>query len=153
MPWPLEVIGVPSRKPMRVRLSVGHAIEETAMPVWRTIPVQAQPELTLKSWRVYELPSGDRHLVGYCIQNREGRVSSAVRTLDAVALRAITRRGRVYELSGQPGVNLDAEYVWNRWAGLNSVTSWTDVTEAFWNDHTTKTDVRPQGIKPKQVDE
>ena len=105
------------------------------MPVWRTQPVPQQPELTLRDWRVIELPDDDRHLVGYCSENREGRVTSVVRALDAVALLAITGKGRVYKLAGTPGTNLDAEYVWNRWAALNSVENWSDVTEAVWKDH------------------
>ena len=44
------------------------------MPVWSTIPVNGQPELTLERWSIYELPDGDRHLVGWAIENREGRV-------------------------------------------------------------------------------
>lgn len=105
------------------------------MPVWRTAPVSSQPELSLRSWRIFELLNGDRHLIGYCTENHEGRVSTAIRTFDASALHATTATGRVYALHGSPGADLDADYVWSRWARTNSVESWTDVTGAVWEHH------------------
>ncbi len=105
------------------------------MPVWRTHPVEEQSTLTLESWKVIELPEGDRHLVGHCVENFEGRVTSVVRQFDPSALRAITKSGRVYLLRGRSGSTLDAEYVWSRWAGLNNVTSWTDITDSVWQEH------------------
>jgi hypothetical protein len=108
------------------------------MPVWRTQPVEEQGSLTLRSWKIVELPDGDRHLVGYCVENLEGRVSSAVRTFDPQALRGVTGTGRVYTLRGRPGVNADAEYVWNRWLGLNAQSVWIDVTASVWHEHISK---------------
>lgn len=117
------------------------------MPVWRTAPVSSQPELSLRSWRIFELPNGDRHLVGYCTENQEGRVSTAIRTFDASALHATTATGRVYALHGSPGVDLDADYVWSRWARTNSVESWTDVTEPVWDEHVASAAVGTHNVK------
>lgn len=108
------------------------------MPVWRTRPMQEQGQLTLDSWQVMELPNGDRHLVGYCAENREGRASSAVRDIDSKTL--TTGTGRIYVLRGRPGVDLDAEYVWDRWRGVNKVESWTDVTSSVWQQHVDATE-------------
>lgn len=105
------------------------------MPVWRTRPVKEQRLLTLRSWQVLQLPDGDRHLVGYCIENNEGRVSSVVREVDAKTLRVKTGTGRTYVLKGRPGGNLDAEYVWRQWAAANSIESWEDVTGEVWQQH------------------
>ena len=105
------------------------------MPVWRTRPTEEQNTLTLEDWKILELQNGDRHLVGHCIENQEGRVSSAIRNFDPGSLRFQTKAGRVYLLHGPPGINMDAEYVWARWAFVNSVSSWTDVTEVAWNKH------------------
>jgi hypothetical protein len=105
------------------------------MPIWRTHPVEEQDSLTMRSWRIVELPEGDRHLVGFCVENFEGRVSSVIRTFDPQALRAVTSTGRVYTLCGRPGVNADAEYVWNRWLALNAQAMWTDVTALVWDEH------------------
>jgi|UPI00083876CB hypothetical protein len=52
------------------------------MPIWRTPPVTEQAGLTLRNWRVIQLADGTQHLAGYCIENREGRVSSVVREID-----------------------------------------------------------------------
>lgn len=105
------------------------------MPVWRTRPVQEQGQLTLDSWQVMELPNGDRHLVGYCVENREGRASSVVRRIDDKTLRVTTGTGRIYVLRGRPGTDLDAEYVWGRWREVNKVESWSDVTSSVWQQH------------------
>ena len=104
------------------------------MPVWNTLSAQVQPELTLRSWQVMQLPCGDLHLVGYCIENSEGRTSSAVEVFDKERLVAMTDSGRVYRLLGSPGGNLDAEYVWRRWARINDATEWTDIGPAIWRE-------------------
>ena len=105
------------------------------MPVWHTLPVDDQGCLTLTSWQVLQLPSGDRHLVGYCIENSEGRVSTVVREFDTGKLHAKTDSGRVYILRGRPGGDLEAAYVWERWTRINSADSWEDVTAAVWAQH------------------
>ena len=53
--------------------------------------------------------------MGYNFAGREGRVSSPIVTFDAATMRGITHTGRVYELKGPPGLNMDAEYVLDRW--------------------------------------
>jgi hypothetical protein len=113
------------------------------MPVWRTRPVQEQGQLTLNSWQVMELPNGDRHLVGYCVENREGRASSVVRKIDSKTLRVTTGTGRIYVLRGRPGVDSDAEYVWGRWREVNKVESWSEVTSSVWRQHLDATKSRP----------
>lgn len=105
------------------------------MPTWSTRPVTEQGALNLSEWRVMELPEGERHLVGYCLENNEGRVSSPVLDLELKPLRATTSTGRVYLLSGAPRHNSDAMYVWDQWIKIYSIESWTDVTESVWNGH------------------
>jgi hypothetical protein len=83
------------------------------VPIWITAPVARQPQLTLVRWSVAELlSSGDRHLVGFAVENREGRVSTAVQTFDADRMVALTLSGRVYKLEGHQGVDIDGLYVW-----------------------------------------
>jgi hypothetical protein len=105
------------------------------MSIWSTRPVTEQGILTLSEWRIMEFPDGERHLVGYCLENDEGRVSSSVLALEQKTLRATTSSGRLYLLSGAPGHNSDAMYVWGQWAIINSIESWTDITDAVWNEH------------------
>lgn len=118
------------------------------MSVWLTIPVTRQPSLTLRNWSVYQLPDGKRHFVGYCIENFEGRVSSEIKAFDPNTLRGTTATGRVYQLQGSPGLNSDAQYVWNAWARINRIDSWTDCTDAVWFEHLdgrTEDHVKPPG--------
>ena len=105
--------------------------------MWRTRPVMEQAGLTLREWQVVQLPNGDRHLIGWCVENREGRVSSAVRDIDYKKLIAISETGRLYVLEGRPGADPDpdGQYVWSRWTALNAVEAWEDVTESVWSRH------------------
>lgn len=73
------------------------------MPTWSVATVDEQPDITLQCWRVYETERGEHHFVGYCIENESGRVSSAIVSFDAKSGAGITRSGRRYVLSGEPG--------------------------------------------------
>lgn len=105
------------------------------MSIWPTRPVAEQGTLTLVNWRILEVPSGGWHLVGYCWENYEGRVSSLVLNIEEISMRATTISGRVYLLMGAPAHNSDAMYVWSQWRVINSIESWTDVTDSVWNGH------------------
>lgn len=102
------------------------------MSVWTIAEVSDEPETTLTNWQVIELPNGDRHLVGYAIEAREGRVSSFVEFFDQASLRAVTSSGRTYQLEGRPGIDRDGEYVWRRWARINHATEFKDVSAEVW---------------------
>lgn len=103
------------------------------MPVWTTIPVAHQPTLTLERWSIFELPDGDRHLVGWAVENREGRVSSEIEQFDVKKMCGVTSTGRVYRLKGNPGRNSDAEYTWNQWRRYNDVEAFADVSGEVWD--------------------
>ena len=72
------------------------------------------------------------HLVGYCLQNNEGRVTSAVSHFSPTSLTAVTHSGRTYQLSGPPGNDRDACHVWERLAANSGITEWTDMAEQIW---------------------
>lgn len=99
------------------------------MAVWEVASVEEQPSLTLLSWRVVEIEAGTRHFMGYCPENQEGRVSTAIVSFDPATGKGITVSGRVYQLLGYPGADRDADYVWHTWCRVNSVTSFVDVTD------------------------
>jgi hypothetical protein len=109
---------------------------ESAMPVWKAKPVSQQPEVTLVRWSVIETDKAERHFVGYCLEDRWGRVSSAIRQFDQKTLCGVTQSGRVYKLSGPSGYDPDATYVWERWSAINGVRSAHDVSpeiaDATW---------------------
>lgn len=102
------------------------------MPVWRIAPIAEEPSCTLTSWNVFETERQERHLCGYALESREGRVTSAIATFDPEQASAATRSGRIYELRGRPGANADAEYVKATWLRVNASTEHRDVTEEFW---------------------
>jgi len=98
------------------------------MPIWRTTPVTKQPSITLIRWCVFELEDGDRHFVGYCPENREGRVSSRIAEFDPATMQGVTRSGRVYRLLGPSGYDADAAYVWNCWKAGYKIEGERDVS-------------------------
>ncbi len=102
--------------------------------LWPVPGVVEEPDLSLESWQVFETNTGERHLVGYCIERWEGRATSAIVAFDAVNRVVITKSGRSYALRGGPSVHPDAIYVWSAWKVVNAVTSETDITARVWDE-------------------
>lgn len=106
------------------------------MNVWSIESVEEVPELTLKAWRVFEVPlDGEgqdwtRHFVGYAVELHQGQVCSPVQAFDPTTRCGATRSGRIYRLAGRPGHDADALYVWGRWKAINEMTQERDVTDA-----------------------
>lgn len=103
------------------------------MALWKTLPIEDRPQIVLVRWRIYEVLATDsvpatRHFVGYNCRDVEGRVSSAITTFDPQTLTGITNSGRIYSLSGDAGSDSDAQYVWQRWCILNSVTEFREIS-------------------------
>jgi hypothetical protein len=99
------------------------------MPIWSVRSVTSQPSLRLRDWSIIEIQNGDRHFVGYNVDDSEGRVSTAIREFDPKTRRGVTSSGRVYQLLGEPGYDPDAAHVWEGWKRVNSVLSSKNVTE------------------------
>ncbi len=116
---------------MANRKDIFYVIERQS--IWATPDVSVQPEVSLVRWRVVEVQTTDqqieRHFIGYNVAGREGRVSTAIQEIDFAARRGISLSGRVYDLVGPPGHDLDGEWVWEHWARVNQVTNEVDVTE------------------------
>jgi hypothetical protein len=98
------------------------------MPVWTIAEVADEPAVTLTDLQVRELPTGDRHLVGFALESRKGRVSSTIEVFDPASVRAVTRSGQTYRLYGPSGIDCYGEYVWRSWSRLYDVTQFADVT-------------------------
>lgn len=103
------------------------------MPVYPLPSVTDMPTSTLVAWSVFETETAQRHLCGYSRREREGRVTSAVLAFDPATGSFTTSRGRVYRVEGQPGHDLDAEYVRGRWLAINGSPAIADVTQEVWN--------------------
>ena len=89
--------------------------------IWSPQPVTEQPHLTLSSWHFFKLLDEALHLCGYCIENREGRISSKVTAIDHKSRMCTTQSGRLYKLVGNAGNNSDADYVKGAWLRIANI--------------------------------
>lgn len=101
--------------------------------LWLIAPVSDEPHTSLMNWRVFEVVlSGQHsptlHLVGYAFRYGEGRVSSAVQSLDLGRRVATTISGRCYALLGESAYDGRAEFVWREWVGATGARVVGDVT-------------------------
>lgn len=109
------------------------------MPVWNIDSIEDRPDVTLRDWAAFEVPlhgpdqPWTRHLAGWSCEDSQGQVCSAVQHFYPVTGTCITESGRVYRLTGRPGLNADAQYVWNRWKRIASVTEQRDVTKEAYD--------------------
>ncbi|GFO65876.1 hypothetical protein M1B72_02610 [Geomonas paludis] len=87
--------------------------EAIAGSIWATPPPSEQPSINLIRWSVMAAQTGERYLVGYNMEDREGRVSTPITSFDASKAEAVTKSGRVYRLKGKPGADPDGQYVWS----------------------------------------
>ncbi len=92
--------------------------------------------LVIASWSVKEVVYGlnehpTRHLIGYVLQESEGRVTSDIKSFDRKQMIITTRSGRCYQLYKQPDQNDDADYVWKHWKEINNVRNERDVTVEY----------------------
>lgn len=102
----------------------------------KTSSVTDRPTIYLSPWRIIKILDSDgtvaRHLVGR--DQREGRVSSGVESINIVDLTATTSTGRTYTL-GEPGFDSDAEWVLGRWLRINNCKVIKDQTYAVLRLH------------------
>jgi hypothetical protein len=96
--------------------------------IWKTEPVGSQPRIRLSNCRIMRTERGEIHFIGYAVDDYEGRVSTAIQSLDLAARTGVTSSGRLYELIGKPGCDPDADYTWGMWARVNGVKCAEDVT-------------------------
>lgn len=87
--------------------------------IWKVAPVDAQPSITLTRWSIRHTNDGD-YFVGF--HNGAGRVSTKVVTFDDETKKGVTESGRVYQLSGEPGISGDAEHTWGMYKQINGLT-------------------------------
>lgn len=91
------------------------------MPIWRTEPIDDEPEMRLSPCRILELPNGDRHFCGYDARRRAACVSQRISAFDPRRRRGATKAGRVYELAEPGQLNHAAEAALGEWLSLRGV--------------------------------
>jgi hypothetical protein len=95
------------------------------MSLFRPASVKDMPEVFLSRWHVTEASNDTEttlHFVGYNSKEGYGMVSSPIVEFDFTKKCGKTRSGRVYQLVGQPGFNVEADYVWQNWKKFNNIT-------------------------------
>jgi len=97
------------------------------VPIHVGAPVKLQPRLTLERWRIF-LVDNHWHVVAWCVESRDGRVTSRLASFDGARRLAITTTGRTYELAGAPGDDGDADYTWHWWRRRMGAPSVKEIT-------------------------
>ncbi len=106
--------------------------------VYNVPGVHAEPSITLRPWLILQCRNGKRYAMGWNITHHEGRASTAIQSFDRNRMTLVTESGRVYKLEGEPGLDMDAAYVWNLYARVNGYEVVADVTGEYWADWDTK---------------
>lgn len=104
--------------------------------LWRVGPVCDEPHTRLMNWRIFEvvLEEGGPntlHVMGYAWQSQEGRVTSAISTMNLEKMIAKSQSGRLYALCGEPGYRAAAEFAWREWLVATGARVLGDVTQEF----------------------
>lgn len=116
---------------LALRTAVSFLAFERAGAFRPATSVEERPCITLSPWRVYEALGGEHYFVGHCAETRAGRVSSAIVSYDAQTRTGVTRSGRRYVLSGHPGFDVTAEYLWTLWSFRNGIRMSRDVSDSY----------------------
>lgn len=103
------------------------------MSFWISTPFSQEPRIVLVRWRAWEVqvPNYDAptwHLVGYLEKERCAKVSAAVAFVHSDTEEVTTKTGKTYALSGPPGVDADAAYLWASWQMQHKVVVLREVT-------------------------
>jgi hypothetical protein len=86
--------------------------------------VEEEPAIKLYQWQVFSVPGLEGEEREHHFWGRyagAGRVSSRIVSFDSESCTGTTRSGRQYKLVGPPGLNMDALYVWDRWAEIHRI--------------------------------
>lgn len=120
----------------------------------KVLPLDVEPSIRLIRWRVFEVTAArndwhnTRHFVGWSLDGHEGRVSNVIQSFDMAARRGVTARGRIYTLIGDPGHDMDGDYVWNAFRKINGITEFVDVSKEYVHDDKAVAPMSPDGDCP-----
>ena len=105
--------------------------------------VDEMPEVPLTQWQVFEVPCGDRHVIGWSADQFEGRVSERIVMADLATRRFTAASGRTYVLVGQPGCNLHAQCVWCEWTRFFKISAFNEISDSMYDAMTNPSPVAP----------
>lgn len=105
--------------PQNLETIIRQSIKES---LWKPEDVTIEPSVTLTRWQVFKVKSDgveSIHFIGWNFHHMEGRVSSSIVEYDPTTKTGISKSNRKYILFNSPGIDRDADYVWNTWiAGM-----------------------------------
>lgn len=81
------------------------------MRIWKSPPVELQPIVFLSRWQVMETDEGFRYFIGLNMETMSGRASTCIVKFDRETRRGVIGSGRIYELVGESGVDMQANYL------------------------------------------
>jgi len=92
------------------------------MTIYRPPSVKDQPDITLLDWCIFKILNEGFHFCGRALESKhDGRVSSKIVSFNRKTMVGITRSGRKYHLTGQPGMHPSAVYVFHQWLSYNNI--------------------------------
>ncbi|MFG6449104.1 hypothetical protein ACG0Z6_12770 [Roseateles sp. BYS180W] len=94
-------------------------------------PVEEQPHVPLKWWRMLRTPEGDFHILAL-LDCGSCRITSAIEGLNVRERSAITTSGRTYELGGPPVEQELVLLMLMTVAAHNGLGESVDVSEDMW---------------------
>jgi len=97
-------------------------IDAIKSSVWSVASVSEEPAVVITGWFVVRMPTGYCHLAGRNARAHESRVTTAVVSLGPEERQVVTTSGRLYELVGPPGRDLDAMWVVGSWLRAHLLT-------------------------------
>lgn len=93
--------------------------------------VDAHPIVTLVRWGIRETSSGRKYFVGYCLENQQYRVSTAIESFNRSTGIGVTASGRRYFLVGSPCIDGESGRTWQELAVPLGIGESKDVSIEF----------------------
>jgi len=84
--------------------------------------------LTIWRWCVFRSSDGEMRLVGWCVEEGQGRVSGPILSFDP-ATSICTTASHVYRLDGEPAVDLTAALLWQ---SSGPPGDWCEISDDLW---------------------
>ena len=103
------------------------------MSFWTPHQATVYERIIIARWRAWEVqvPMYDApswHIVGYLVEARKGKVSSALASVLPSTEEVTTKTGKIYLLEGEPGVDSEASQLWAAWQLEHDVVVLREVT-------------------------
>lgn len=83
---------------------------------------------TLYRYRLFQLPDGTYRALGYDVRTADPHLSLPLVTFDTEARRGVAADGTVYELQGEPTLDMNAGWTWAYYCAEHGIEHYTVVS-------------------------